>query len=120
MRKAIGYVGYTLLRSWKEAREFCEANHEGLAVINNIEEYESLKTVLQGANIDSNIWIGGTRVRDQWEWVTKGGPNMIMTWAKWAPGEPRGYEGMNCLQLWSNYQYDDIYCSSKKSFACML
>ncbi|KAH3884699.1 hypothetical protein DPMN_008685 [Dreissena polymorpha] len=116
--ESIRYIVYKEPQNWQEARQFCNEKHRGLAIIRNIKEYESLKTVLQEADIRSHIWIGGNLVGSKWEWVSKSGPNIEMTYTKWTPQQPSG--NGNCLQFWNDYQYDDDKCDLMKSFACVL
>ena len=79
--------------SWTEARDYCESIGGHLATITSKEEQQFIMTILHRQT--SMLWLGGSKVNGNWEWVTK----EKWEYTNWSPIEPSTHTGENYLEM---------------------
>ena len=106
------YKVYTLSKSWKEAKAYCENLGGHLATITSADEQTFIKTFSTG-----RYWLGGTDEEKEgtWKWIT----GETWSYTNWASGEPNGGTSENYLAIWSTKWNDLKNQSSEQSgFIC--
>ncbi|XP_036420716.1 macrophage mannose receptor 1-like isoform X2 [Colossoma macropomum] len=108
-------------KNWTEAQRYCRQTYTDLATINNLEEMNTVKAMLQ--NQVGCVWIGLNRVDGQkWLWSLEDGTSFIngQSYTNWLPGEPNnGLKSNSCVfmrgfdGLWT-----DDECTNKYYFVC--
>ncbi|KAL6491143.1 hypothetical protein MHYP_G00014880 [Metynnis hypsauchen] len=105
-------------KTWTDAQKHCREKFTDLATIENQEEMNAVKAVLNGKTDD--FWIGMRQKVEQntTSWIWSDGSNS--SYRDWNPGEPNNPVADNCVQLWQNYTYrwNDAGCQWLDPFIC--
>ncbi|XP_060071321.1 perlucin-like [Ylistrum balloti] len=118
---------FSILRvSWIQAMKICAVHGGELATVESAEEelfLESyLKTTWVSYNHTDGIWLGGTDllVENEWMWAVSKEP--ITDYVRWAPGEPNSINrhGEDCLDFLphKSFLWNDENCASQLNFVC--
>ncbi|KAH3792175.1 perlucin-like [Dreissena polymorpha] len=106
-------------KHWFGAKRWCESQNGYLAAIANYDENEFLKTQLRRLAPTVHIWLGGTDIAAEHNWV------WAYTWepfgfSDWNTGEPNNAGGQeDCLTyLVGLYLWNDLWCGSELAYIC--
>ncbi|XP_037399664.1 C-type mannose receptor 2-like [Pygocentrus nattereri] len=108
-------------KTWTEGQSYCRQTFTDLATINNPEEMNMVKSMLQ--NKVGRVWIGLNRVDGQkWLWSLEDGSSFIngQSYNNWYTGEPNnGLNRNSCVFLWgSDGNWVDDDCTNVYNFVC--
>ncbi|XP_021348139.1 perlucin-like [Mizuhopecten yessoensis] len=120
------YLFSILQASWIQAMKICTVHGGELATVESAQEEEFLesyiRSVWNGWNQTDGIWLGGTDliVENEWMWAVSKEP--FGEFVRWAPGEPNSINrnGEDCLDLLphKNFHWNDENCGSLLNFVC--
>ncbi|XP_058618756.1 C-type mannose receptor 2-like [Onychostoma macrolepis] len=100
--------------NWTEAQSYCREKHTDLVTINNIQEQNDIKQLLN-SNSD-RVWIG---LKDAWIWSLSDSDfyrGDESQYRNWKPGQPSG-DG-DCVYMNNDGQWNDKKCNTQKHFIC--
>ncbi|XP_057711680.1 asialoglycoprotein receptor 1 [Corythoichthys intestinalis] len=107
------------LKSWHDARDWCNGHESHLAIILTDEEWDFVHDHAAGRF----YWVGLTDERGSWEWVNQ--TPYVMNRRRWRPGQPDSWthHGMgpgdeDCAHVHSDGRLNDLHCSSRLPFIC--
>ena len=67
-------------------------------------------------------WIGGRKINNTWQWVTRLYPSYAVTFTYWTENEPNNQGGNeDCMEVYTHehsFKWSDIPCSYKKPYIC--
>ncbi|XP_067942626.1 C-type lectin lectoxin-Phi1-like isoform X1 [Watersipora subatra] len=117
-------------KTWYEAKAFCEAAGEYLAVLDCVESINWYKN-LRMTDPDwksSWAWIGGRKTGGKWQWFGRDQKDIIL--GDWEQVQPSPNANNYCVQTfdhtrsssgsnWENFKWDDYSCSASiAAFVC--
>lgn len=110
------YKVFTELRSWDDAKSYCESLGGHLVTVTSAEEDAAVYSYLI-RNGGKNCYLGAsdTQTEGVWKWVT----GERWNYANWSPAEPNGKTAQNWLgyfNIYENGKWDDI--NGKQWFIC--
>ncbi|XP_069118269.1 perlucin-like [Argopecten irradians] len=118
---------FSILRvSWIQAMKLCSVYGGELATIESREEEAFLETYLHHTwttyNQTDGIWLGGTDLLVENEWIWAVSKEPITEYIRWAPGEPNSINnpGEDCLDFLphKNFLWNDENCGKLLNFVC--
>uniref|UniRef100_A0A4W6DLP1 C-type lectin domain-containing protein n=1 Tax=Lates calcarifer TaxID=8187 RepID=A0A4W6DLP1_LATCA len=99
------YVFISTEKTWQEAQAYCREYHTDLALIENAEDNEAVRSL----NAQSIAWIGLYRV--PWTWSDKSSSNFT----NWASGSPDNIDGdEHCVAEYLDSKWIELihlYCN---------
>ncbi|XP_077445857.1 asialoglycoprotein receptor 1-like isoform X1 [Stigmatopora argus] len=108
-----------LLKTWHDARDWCNGHESHLAIILTDEEWNFVHEHMGG----HFFWLGLTDERGSWEWVNQ--TPYIMNRRRWRPGQPDSWtrHGMgpgdeDCAHIHTDGRLNDLHCSTTLQFIC--
>ncbi len=99
--------------SWAEAQRYCREKHTDLVTINDIQEQNDIKQLL---NSSGRVWIG---LKDTWIWSLSDSDfyrRDESQYSNWAPLQPNG-DG-DCVYMNNDGRWHDVDCSTTRHFIC--
>nr|XP_034311812.1 low affinity immunoglobulin epsilon Fc receptor-like isoform X1 [Crassostrea gigas] len=104
-------------KPWGEAGGLCSVFHSKLA--EPMTEAESNFLISHSQIQPSDYWIGISDMIEEGRWIYSSNQNVIQM-NGWAPGEPNGHTGENCVQLRSGVhgKWIDIGCGQNYRIIC--
>ena len=111
-------------RTWADATRHCSSYGAHLVSVETPVENAFLRDhakKLSGcANTNIVYWIGGTddEVDSIWKWYHSNKP---INYTHWAPGQPQGTKGEDCLEMTQLHNYDgwdDDFCTNEINYIC--
>merc|ERR1711879_548322 len=108
--------------SWGGAASLCRVFDSNLAEIESSEENDFLKNLALNRSYRA-LWIGGTDIFSEGQWIWSGSKMPIQEFTDWFPGEPNMADGPSaedCLQFFAaeRMQWNDETCSMTFPFVC--
>lgn len=108
-------------RKWHEARKWCQDNSRDMVLAQNQEEIDFLNNILPFNQ--KYYWIGIQKQNEGvWTWagINKTVPEEAQNWA---PDEPDGIAGQNCVEIYikrdtDTAKWNNEKCYKKKGTAC--
>ncbi|XP_077598595.1 asialoglycoprotein receptor 1 [Stigmatopora nigra] len=107
------------LKTWHEARDWCNGHESHLAIILTDKEWNFVHENLGG----HFFWLGLTDERGSWEWVNQ--TPYVMNRRHWRPGQPDSWtrHGMgpgdeDCAHIHTDGRLNDLHCSTRLQFIC--
>ncbi|MED6242552.1 hypothetical protein ATANTOWER_006329, partial [Ataeniobius toweri] len=116
-----------ILKTWDEARQYCQEKYTDLAKIESREDISRLSSpfsyswVWFGLRDDPQSWKNtmGTDA-NSWRWSTTGETGKT-DYHKWSPGEPNyGDAREMCVVMTSTGEWADRTCSLHRNFICFI
>ncbi|XP_067934656.1 perlucin-like [Watersipora subatra] len=112
-----------LMKTWKDAKYFCEVNGEHLATFDTLESSFWLagQRKINAGWSGESIWLGGKRTNGLWHWTGKS--TELIDTVPWCLSEPNNQGGNeDCLVSECsdrcNCQLNDYACDAPLWFAC--
>ncbi|XP_050934831.1 C-type lectin BML-2 isoform X2 [Lates calcarifer] len=103
------YVFISTEKTWQEAQAYCREYHTDLALIENAEDNEAVRSL----NAQSIAWIGLYRV--PWTWSDKSSSNFT----NWASGSPDNIDGdEHCVAEYLDSKWHDTPCQDENTLLC--
>lgn len=105
----------TTKESWNGANKKCKNEGAHLAYLETKEEWQYLRTIIQGTwNSHSSMWVGARKRENGYQWLN----GKEVQDDLWAPQQP--YSGDPCVSMWYGQalMLDDIYCDTKYYYVC--
>ncbi|XP_060771099.1 macrophage mannose receptor 1-like [Neoarius graeffei] len=106
-------------KTWTDAQKYCRENYTDLATIENEEEMDAVKAVLNGSG--DNFWIGLRQVNDAKNRTFVWSDNTTSSFTYWSDKEPNNEGTNNCVEVngtTENKTWNDSGCSHTISFVC--
>uniref|UniRef100_A0A8C5EQY1 C-type lectin domain-containing protein n=1 Tax=Gouania willdenowi TaxID=441366 RepID=A0A8C5EQY1_GOUWI len=104
--------------TWTEAQNYCRANHNDLATIENSEEYNKVIEVSR-KYYNGHIWIGLRHYPSKWKWSMENEFKDGTDFRNWANTEPSdSTEGRENCVVTNNGLWFDTTCGSAFGFFC--
>ncbi|XP_053089692.1 macrophage mannose receptor 1-like [Pangasianodon hypophthalmus] len=110
--------------NWAEAQQYCRVSYTDLATIENKDEMNAVKDVLNGSR--ENFWIGLKQVNstsstgnDKRSWVWS--DNTQFSYEYWNDNEPNNNGTENCVEIWGQSEknkWNDAECHYKIRSVC--
>ncbi|XP_034548330.1 C-type lectin lectoxin-Enh4-like [Notolabrus celidotus] len=95
--------------NWTNAQTYCRTHHTDLAMIENAEEDDALKS----AKGSLAVWIG--LYRNAWKWSN----NRESSYRNWKEGEPNNFKGdQHCVTSTREHMWTNKPCTEKFPFWC--
>nr|XP_022310810.1 secretory phospholipase A2 receptor-like isoform X2 [Crassostrea virginica] len=107
---------YRLFKSkipWLEASQRCQDLNSTIVEIENQAENDIVRDLLKG----ENTWLGGNdrTVEQTWEWS---GNLSAWNYTNWRKNQPDDYSREQCVMMYPDGTWEDIYCSNTLPFVC--
>ncbi|XP_075061077.1 asialoglycoprotein receptor 1-like [Mixophyes fleayi] len=107
------------LRTWSNAKKYCEYKKSHLVVINSVEEQDYVSNITQ----NKDMWIGLTDMDGSWKWVD--GTSYDTTPKFWDLNQPDDLQGQDCAHIrysdkFKDKRWNDRNCSLKFQYICEL
>uniref|UniRef100_A0A8C1RB77 C-type lectin domain-containing protein n=2 Tax=Cyprinus carpio TaxID=7962 RepID=A0A8C1RB77_CYPCA len=104
-------------KNWTEAQRYCREKYTDLVTINDMNEQNDIKQLLQREKISADrVWIG---LQDTWIWSLNNSDfyrGNESQFRKWHPTQPSG-DG-NCVYMNNDGQWHDDQCATTRHFIC--
>ncbi|XP_043088493.1 C-type mannose receptor 2-like isoform X2 [Puntigrus tetrazona] len=100
--------------NWTEAQRYCREEHTDLVTINDIQEQNEIKQLINSNS--ERVWIG---LKDSWMWSLtdpdfyRGDESQYRNWGTTQPNE-KG----DCVSMNTDGQWNNIKCGTTRSFIC--
>ena len=102
-------------KTFDEAVNVCRWANSRLAEIPN----KKVNNLVALLTRDIDAWLGLVKFNGVWTWKAS---TTVLTYSKWAPGEPNGKNNAHCGKMWSTRGmglWDDDNCGKRLShFVC--
>ncbi|KAM5158318.1 macrophage mannose receptor 1-like [Mantella aurantiaca] len=109
------------LKTWFEAREFCQAIGGDLASINSKQDEDTLFTMLHQRSYIHVFWIGlENRDPDEGFQWSDGSPLVYQNWGYGEPYNHRGLENCVILRVRLSMSWNDVHCEHPQDWICEL
>eukprot|EP00105_Crassostrea_gigas_P026926 XP_011448063.1 PREDICTED: C-type lectin domain family 17, member A [Crassostrea gigas] len=107
------YKAYTDYQSYSETQSICQNDGGNLVRIPTLTKHAA---ILQVMNLKSSkeIYIDGTNI-PYGSWRLSDGSPMFLNWRS---GEPTGGGGENCVIMFDDGTYNDVFCTALIPFIC--
>ncbi|KAH3754683.1 hypothetical protein DPMN_189364 [Dreissena polymorpha] len=79
----------------------------------NEADFESLVQIYEAYT----AWIGGQKIMDTWQWITRERTQIEMEYQHWNPGKPVNYTDA-CIAMWTSSGWQDYPCTGNMWFIC--
>ena len=108
------------------AHDLCERQGGMLAVPRNAAANAAMVTKL-GASNHHRMWIGAADATHEGQWETRQRivtlefvhfESVPLEYTNWAGGQPDGGRNENCVEMWTNGEWNDAPCADSKAFVC--
>lgn len=107
------YYSFFISRTWSDARAYCRANYDDLAIIDSNANMLNLKSYTY---VTGNMWIGAYLKPNSFLWSN--GNQSLGTFTNWISGYPGVYEGkFFCVMLTPSGWYNEV-CTLLRPFIC--
>ncbi|XP_066564171.1 CD209 antigen-like protein 2 [Amia ocellicauda] len=107
------YYVSQILKTWGDAKTYCNSHNSKLAVINNDEEKDCLQGKISGIH-----WVGLSDAENEGDWKWEDGQafNTRSDW--WATGQPDNYREEDCGEINKNGKLNDNRCDQTQKWIC--
>ncbi|CAG9838542.1 unnamed protein product [Diabrotica balteata] len=109
------HIELEMLGTQKQAQVFCEYHGLQLLAIENDQETESTKKVLEDVGEDGPFWISGRRPLSDWRWLRINRP---IIYQKLEPNETLFVDDRTCLTILLNGIWRLEKCEKVRPFIC--
>ncbi|KAK6291844.1 hypothetical protein J4Q44_G00376290 [Coregonus suidteri] len=107
-------------KTWTEAQSYCREKYTDLATIDNMEDMNRFRQVVNGYN--GNVWIGLYDDVNSWRWSLEDSGfygDGEAVFRNWDSGQPDNQgSGQYCTVMRDNGRWNDERCSNKDIFIC--
>ena len=112
------YVLMRALTTWNTAKLNCIAQGARLMEIHTHEEFRKTGQLLQEIE-QSFVWLGGSDLQEEGNWVWDSNQESINRMEFWYPGRPYDHnENHNCLGFYSTAMTDSVGCTYTRFSIC--
>lgn len=104
------------IRSWSEARAFCQSQGMDLLVLNSSQESTFIQSQMAQRLSITDFWLGLSDLETEGSFVwVDGSP---LTSSNWSSGEPNDSGGEDCAQIFSGGLWNDLPCGYSLPAVC--
>ncbi|XP_054878135.1 macrophage mannose receptor 1-like [Poeciliopsis prolifica] len=110
------------MKNWTEAQSHCREHYGNLAVMENMEDVETLNNMAASLGFTSAAWIGLYDDVNSWRWSVSESDldkHQEKHFTNWNPGEPNNEAGKeSCVEMVDDGYWNDVPCSKLQGSIC--
>uniref|UniRef100_A0A4W5KRL3 C-type lectin domain-containing protein n=1 Tax=Hucho hucho TaxID=62062 RepID=A0A4W5KRL3_9TELE len=116
------YQFVKISRTWAEAQSYCREKYIDLATIDNTEDMDRLRKVIDGSSgIKESVWIGLHDNINSWKWSLDNSDYYTdgTEYGNWYANEPNNFgSSQYCVVIEENGHWNDIACAIEFYAVC--